>query len=235
MRIYNFCEFVKMKIKEFAILKKSVIMVIRGEFMPINKSKFSNFFVCLLIPMALIMFVGMFFSVKIVGNTYFVALILAIVFLILNKKYGKFITNHKLAFILFETINLIAIIAVIYYEFTKFTIVLNIFLIILLVVELLLLILDIFYIKNDKINAQENLFISIVKVGSFICILTYFFKVSTLFFAIDALIFELANIVLKILFKKFDIPEFEKVVEEKEISNIEKIIDSAAENEGEIE
>ena len=203
--------------------------------MPINKSKFSNFFVCLLIPMALIMFVGMFFSVKIVGNTYFVALILAVVFLILNKKYGKFITNHKLAFILFEMINLIAIIAVIYYEFSKFTIVLNFFLVLLFIAEVLLLILDIFYVKNDKINSQENLFISVVKVGSFICIATYFFKVSSLFFAIEALIFELANIVLKVLFKKFDMPEFEKQNTEKEVSNIEKIIDSAAENEGEIE
>jgi len=70
--------------------------------MGFNKSKFSNFFVSMLIPMALIMFIGMFFSVKIVGNTYFVALILAIVFFVLNRKYGKFITNHKLAFILFE-------------------------------------------------------------------------------------------------------------------------------------
>lgn len=235
MKIYKFCEFVKKKLKEFVFLQKSDIMMIRGGLMPINKSKFSNFFVCLLIPMALIMFVGMFFSVKLVGNTYFVALILAVVFLLLNKKYGKFITNHKLAFVLFEIINLIAIIAIIYYEFAKFTIILNFFLVMLLIAEVLLFLLDIFYIKNEKINSQENLYISIVKVGSFICILTYFFKVSSLFFAIDALIFELANIALKILFKKFDIPEFDNQKEEKEVSNIEKIIDSAAENEGEIE
>ncbi len=205
--------------------------------MGFNKSKFSNFFVCMLIPMALLMFVAMFFSVKIVEGIYFAALILAVVYLILNKKYGKFITNHKLAFILFEIINLIAVIAIIYYEFAKFTIILNFFLVLLIIAEVLLLLLDIFYIKNEKINSQENLFISIVKLGSFICILTYFFNISTLFFAIDALIFELANLTIKILFQKFELPEISKEdkKEENEPSNIEKIIDSAAENEGEIE
>lgn len=203
--------------------------------MGFNKSKFSNFFVSMLIPMALIMFIGMFFSVKIVGNTYFVALILAIVFFVLNRKYGKFITNHKLAFILFEIINLIAIIAIIYYEFLKHTLILNVFLVLLIAVELILLIVDIFIVKNEKINSQENIFISVVKLGSFICILTYFFRVSVLFFAIDALIFEVTNIILKVLFTKFEFLETEKDKEEKEISNIEKIINSAAENEGEIE
>jgi len=204
--------------------------------MGFNKSKFSNFFVCMLIPMALLMFIAMFFSVKIVEGIYFAALILAVVYFILNKKYGKFITNHKLAFILFEIINLIAVIAIIYYEFAKFTIILNFFLVLLVIAEVLLLLLDIFYIKNEKINSQENLFISIVKLGSFICILTYFFNISTLFFAIDALIFELANLTIKILFQKFELPEMDKEYQkEVEPSNIEKIIDSAAENEGEIE
>lgn len=202
--------------------------------MAFNKSKFSSFFVCMLIPMALLMFVSMFFSVKIVEGIYFAALILAVVYLILNKKYGKFISNHKLAFILFELINLIAVIAIIYYEFKKFTILLNLFLIALLVAEIVLICLDIFYVKNENINAQENLFISVLKLGSFICIITYFFNISTLFFAIDALIFEIANIIIKVLFQKFD---FSETIAEKEIekTNIEKIIDSAAENEGEIE
>ncbi len=204
--------------------------------MPLNKTKFSNFFVCMLIPMALIMFVGMFFDVKIVGDAYFAALLLAVVFLILNKKYGKFIKNHKLAYILFEIINLIAVIAIVYYEFQKHTLVLNIFLVLLIAAELVLLVIDVFVLKNEKINSQENIFISVVKLGSFICILTYFFKVSELFFAIDALIFEVANIVLKILFSKLEIPDFgEDKQPEKEISSIEKRINSAAENEGEIE
>jgi hypothetical protein len=38
-----------------------------------------------------------------------------------------------------------------------------------------------------------------------------------------------------VLFTKFEFLETEKDKEEKEISNIEKIINSAAENEGEIE
>lgn len=203
--------------------------------MAFHKSKFSSFFVCMLIPMALLMFVSMFFSVKIVGGIYFATLILAVVYLILNKKYGKFVSNHKLAYILFEIINLIAVIAIIYYEFNKFTIILNLFLIALLVSEIVLICLDIFYIKNENINSQENIFISVVKLGSFICVITYFFNISTLFFAIDALIFEVANIIIKILFQKFDFSE--KIVPAKTTSevNIEKIIDSAAENEGEIE
>ena len=204
--------------------------------MAFDKSKFSNFFLFMLIPMALFMLIGMFFSVKIVEGLYFAALILAVVYLILNKKYGKFTKNHKLAFIMFEVINLAAVLAIIYYEFSKFTIILNFFLVMLVIAEVLLLLLDIFFIKNEKINSQENLFISIVKLGSFICIITYFFNISTLFFAIDALIFELANLTIKILFQKFEIPEsMVDKQEEKEISNIEKIIDSAAENEGEIE
>lgn len=199
-----------------------------------TKSRFSNFFVSMLIPMALIMFIGMFFSIKIVANAYFAALILAIVFFILNKRYGKFITNHKLAFILFEIINLIAVIAVIYYEFTKHSIILNIFLVLLIVVELALLVIDIFYIKNERISEQENLFISIVKLGSVICILTYFFKVSELFFAIDALIFEISNIILKIIFNKLEVFEPEKPQKETEQSKIENIINNSV-DEGEIE
>ena len=198
-----------------------------------SKFKFSSFFICMLIPMAFIMFVGMFFNIKIVANTYFAALILAIVFFVLNKKYGKFVTNHKLAFILFEIINLIAVIAIIYYEFTKHTIVLNLFLILLIGAELILLVIDIFFIKNERISEQENLFISVVKLGSFICILTYFFKVSVLFFAIDALIFEISNMILKIIFNKLEDfePETKKEIES---SNIEQIINMPS-DEGEIE
>ena len=199
-----------------------------------SKSRFSKFFILMLIPMALIMFIGMFFSAKIVANAYFVALILAIVFFVLNKKYGRFITNHKLAYILFEIINLIAVIAVIYYEFTKHTIVLNIFLVLLVAAEIMLLIIDIFFIKNDNISKIENLYLSIVKLGSFICILTYFFNVSELFFAIDALIFEIANIILKIIFNKIDISELETEKKDEEPSNIEKIINKS-DDEGDFE
>lgn len=199
-----------------------------------SKSRFSKFFILMLIPMALIMFVGMFFSAKIVANAYFVALILAIVFFVLNKKYGRFITNHKLAYILFEIINLIAVFAVIYYEFTKHTIVLNIFLVLLVAAEIILLVIDVFFIKNDNISKIENLYISIVKLGSFICILTYFFNVSELFFAIDALVFEIANIILKIIFNKIDISELETEKKDEEPSNIEKIINKS-EDEGDFE
>lgn len=199
------------------------------------KFKFSNFFIWLLIPMAVLMFAGIFFDMKMVASIYFVVLILAIVFLMLNKKYKIFDKNHTKIFVLFDLINLIAVVAIIYHEFSKHTLVLNIFLILLIIVELAVLCIDVFYIRNERINTQENLFISIVKLGSFICILTYFFNVSTLFFAIDALIFEMANIVIKILFKKFDIKEDNVETIEKDISNIEQLIDSASENEGEIE
>ena len=42
-----------------------------------KNSKFPRFFILMLIPIAAIMFVGMFFSMKFVAYSYFVALLIA--------------------------------------------------------------------------------------------------------------------------------------------------------------
>lgn len=161
-------------------------------------SKFPKIFVYMLASLAVIIFIGMFFSLKFVSAMYFLALLISAVVLILDRKYGTILTNYKLTFFLFDLINLIAVIAITYYESSKHTVVLNIFLISLIVIETLLMVLDIFFIHNKNLTKPENLLVDSVKLGSMICILTYFFGVSTLFYAVDALAFEIANFILKI-------------------------------------
>lgn len=164
-----------------------------------RNSKFPRFFIIMLIPIALIMLIGMFFSVKIVGNAYLFALIVAFVFLMLDRHYGENLTNYKLSFLLFDVINLIAVIAITYYEYRNHSMLLNIFLVILMAVLVLLLLIDAFVVKNKDISKKQTLFVGLVKMGSMICILTYFYNVSDLFFVIDALIFELSNVIIKLM------------------------------------
>ena len=110
-------------------------------------SKFPKIFVYMLASLAVIIFIGMFFSLKFVSAMYFLALLISAVVLILDRKYGTILTNYKLTFFLFDLINLIAVIAITYYESSKHTVVLNIFLISLIVIETLLMVLDIFFIQ----------------------------------------------------------------------------------------
>lgn len=198
-----------------------------------NTAKFPRFFVYILLILAAIMFIGMFFSVNFVGITYFIALLVCIVLLLLDKRYGTILTNYKLTFFLFDLINMIAVIAIIYYEFFKHTFILNLFLIELIIVEAFLFAVDILVVKNKNISKEGCFFVNVVKLGSMICILTYFYKVSTLWFAIDALIFEIASIVLKIYFNSVKFGKINKIETEKEseIVKIETRIHSADENE----
>ena len=163
-----------------------------------KNSKFPRFFILMLVPIALIMLIGMFFSVKIVGSVYLFALIIAFVFLMLDRHHGENLTNYKLSCFLFDLINLIAVIAITYYEYKNHTMVLNIFLVVLIVVLLLSIIADVVIIRCKDISKKKSVFISIVKMGAMICILTYFYNVSNLFFAVDALIFEIANVIIKL-------------------------------------
>lgn len=163
-----------------------------------STSKFPKFYLYMLLAIAITIFIGMFFSLTFVSVIYFVALLLSVVVLILDKKYGTILTNYKLTFFLFDLINLIAVIAIIYYEYTTHTKELNIFLIALIAINLVLMIVDIFLIKNKNLTKTENLLIDVVKLCSMISVLTYFFKVSDLVYAIVALVFELINMVLKI-------------------------------------
>lgn len=164
-----------------------------------KNSKFPRFFILMLIPLALIMLVGMFFDVKIVSSTYFIALLISIVFLMLDKHYGENLTNYKLSFFLFDIINLIAVISIIYYEYKSHSMVLNIFLAMLCAVLVFLIVIDAVVLRNKDISKRQSVYVSLVKMGSMICLLTYFYNVSILFFAVDAFIFELANVILKMI------------------------------------
>ena len=144
--------------------------------------KFPKFFIYMQLALSLIIFVGMFFSIKLVAGTYFVAILITAVFLILDKKYGSILTNYKLTFLLFDIVNLIAIIAITYYEFVNHSTVLNVFLFILIAIETVSACIDIFVIKNKNVSSRENILVDVVKLSSMICILTYFFNVSDLFF-----------------------------------------------------
>ena len=93
-----------------------------------SNSKFPKFYVYMMLLSAILAFVGMFFSVKIVSAIYFIAIILSLVLYILDKKYGTLLTNYKLTYMLFELVNLIAVISIVYYEFLNHSEVLNLFL-----------------------------------------------------------------------------------------------------------
>lgn len=195
-----------------------------GEYMFESTSKFPKFFVYILLLLAVMIFAGMFFSFDFVTAIYFITLIVSCVALILDKKYGTILTNYKLMFFLFDMINLIAVIAIIYYEWTKHTLLLNILLICLIAINIALMAIDMFLISNKNLTKNENLAVDIVKFGSMVCVLTYFFKVSILFYAIDALIFEISNLALKIYVnyngRKPQTQEDEDTVEDKIVSII---------------
>lgn len=164
-----------------------------------TNSKFPKIFVYMMSVLAAIMFVGIFFSAKIVGGAYFIALLICGIIFILDRKYGSILTNYKLTYLLYELVNLIAVLSVIVYEYSKHTETLNVFLILLLVVEIVMGIVDIFLLKNKQLTKTKNLIIDFIKLCSMVCIITYFFNVSKLFFAIFAFVFESMNIAVKVV------------------------------------
>ena len=196
-----------------------------------STSKFPKFYLYMLLCIAITIFIGMFFSLTLVCVVYFVALLLSAVVLMLDKKYGTILTNYKLTFFLFDLINLIAAIAIIYYENKTHTRELNNFLIGLIVANVVLMVVDIFLIKNKNMTKTENLWIDVVKLCSMICMLTYFFKVSELVYAIVALGFEVINLVLKIVVNRTrKLPETE-TKEEKNKNVIVSLIRSTGDEE----
>ena len=164
-----------------------------------TNSKFPKIFIYMMSVLAAIMFVGMFFSVRIVGGAYFIALLICAIIFILDRKYGSILTNYKVTYILFELVNFIAVLSVICYEYTKHTETLNVFLFLLIVLELVMGIIDIFLIKNKQLTKTKNVIIDFIKLCSMICVITYFFNVSKLFFAIFAFVFESVNIAVKVI------------------------------------
>lgn len=202
-----------------------------------TKTQFPKFFFYLLIAMALAIFIGIFFSVKFVGTTYFVVIILCFVYYLLDKKYGKKLSNYKQTFFMFDLINLVAMVAVMYYEYTDHTTLLNVLICVLMAVELIQTLLDLFFVKNTNFTTKETVFIDGIKLGAMICFLTYFYKVSTLWYAIIALAFELINLVLKLYYnihnEKHKVHE-EISVNKSEEKTVEEIIQQQ-DNEDEIE
>ena len=195
-----------------------------------SNSKFPKIFVYMMGLLAIFMFVGVFFGVGYVRIPYFVALIICAVLLILDKKSNSNLTNYKLTYLLFEIVNLIAVISVIYYEYSKHTRVLNLFLILLLCVEILMGLIDVFVLRNNHLSKKANVGIDFIKLCSMICIITYFFGVSDLYFAIFAFAFELSNIVVKVWTYLKNKNKQETLVEESS-NSIEDIIHSG-DNEG---
>lgn len=185
-----------------------------------SNSKFPKFYVYMMLLSAILAFVGMFFSVKIVSAIYFIAIILSLVLYILDKKYGTLLTNYKLTYMLFELVNLIAVISIVYYEFANHSEVLNLFLVLLICLEVLMLIIDIFVIKNRNLTKRENLVIDFFKLCSMVCILTYFFNVSKLYFSIFAFVFEAIVLVFKVYCNLEDKPNVEEKAEEEIIEDV---------------
>jgi len=202
-----------------------------------TKTQFPKFFFYLLIAMALAIFVGIFFSVKFVGATYFVVIIICFVYYLLDKKYGKKLSNYKQTFFMFDLINLVAMVGVLYYEFTYHTTLINALLIALITIEFVQTILDLTFIKNTNFTTKETVFIDGIKLGAMICFLTYFYKVSTFWYAVIALTFEVINLILKIYYNIHNgkiMPQENEKINEKAEKTVEEIIQQQ-DNDDEIE
>ena len=196
-----------------------------------SNSKFPKIFVYMMSVLALMMFIGMFFGVVFVGSPYFIALLICAILLILDRKYGSILTNYKLVYLLFEIVNLFAVISVVYYEYSKHTEILNTFLILLIIIETLMALIDIFLLKNKKLTRTMNVVIDFIKLCSMICIITYFFGVSKLYFAIFAFVFESINLTVKVI-SFLDKPTNEDAKIDEKPEKHEDIIHSGSENEG---
>lgn len=194
-------------------------------------SKFPRIFVYMMTLLACFMFVGMFLGVLFVGSAYILAILICAIILLLDKKYGSVLTNYKLTYLLFEIINLIAVICVLYYEYSKHSETLNVFLILLTVIEVVMALIDLGLIKNKYLNKPQNLMIDFFKLCSMICITTYFFGVSKLYFAIFAFMFEAMNVAVKLVTYFEHRNKKEENVEPEQ--KLEDIIHSSDEGDGE--
>ena len=74
-----------------------------------KNSKIPKFFVYMMGAISILIFVGMFFSPKLVAGIYFIGVILSVLLLLLDKKYDKLHSNYQLTYLLFDITNLIAV------------------------------------------------------------------------------------------------------------------------------
>ena len=196
-----------------------------------SNSKLPKIFVYMLTSVAVFMLAGLFFGVKFVGMPYFISMIICVILLVLDKKSNSNVTNYKLTYLLLGLINFIAVSSIIYYEYSKHTEHLNLFLILLVDAEVLMAIIDVFILKNKNLTKRFNLVIDVARLCSMICIMTYFFGISDLYFAIFAFIFEIANISIKV--STHFISRKKEEVKEENVEKIEDIIHSSDEENGE--
>lgn len=203
-----------------------------------NMSMCEKLFLYLLLVPALVMFVGMFFSNVIVSAAYFMAIVVGFVIFILDRHDSGLRSNSKLVFIMSDVINFVAVVTIIYYEHLNSWQATDILLFVFAALTFILVLVDALYVKNDKIPIKGVVFIDLLTVGTMICILCYYFKVSSLWFAIDAIVFESVVLVLKLVLNRFARVKKESVVtleDTSEEQKIEELIHSAGENEKEQE
>lgn len=198
-----------------------------------NMSMLERLYLYLLMVPALVMFFGMFFNMIIVGTAYFMALVVGVVILIMDRHESGLKSNNKLVYLTNDSINLVAVITIMYYEFLRDWGALDILLIVLAALSLVQIVIDAVCIKNGRISKQGLAIIDIFNVGIMICILTYFFKVSSLWFAIDAICFLVAMLVLKLVLNHYYKKTLERPRTEEQV--VEDIIHSAGENEKDTE
>ena len=175
----------------------------------------------------------MFFGATVVGIVYFCALLLTSVFLIMDRYCADNLANYKSIFILLDVINLIAILAILIYEWAEHTIAFNVMLFVFAAIEIAMIVFETVKVNVKNITKVESVISGILKIGSMICMLTYFYGVSSLFFAIDAMIFEIANLGIKICFDKLDIKQ--KSVKMTEDDNLESMIQKAEDDGGDVD
>lgn len=198
-----------------------------------TNSKYPKFIIYMLLALALMNFASTFINFYIASATFFITIIVVVVFLVLDRKYGSDLSNYKMTFFLLDLICIIALATVLVYEYSTASMILNGFMFLLIGMLVLSLIIDWFLIKNQRFTNNENTLVNVVKLCSMICILTYFFNVSDLFFAIDSLIFEVAGFILKIY---LNMDDSQKKTEEKvEEPTIEEMISSVGQNEGDMD
>ena len=165
-----------------------------------KNAKFPIFFTLMLIALSVLMLISIFFSSTFVGVLFFIALLVVIVFTILDKKYGTKLASHEDYYLFVDIICFIAVSAIVYYEEPNQSKLLKLFLGFLMAGILILILLDFLYFKDEYFVKKECLYIDIAEICSMICILAYFYRVSEFWFAVVGLAFCLINIAIKITF-----------------------------------
>lgn len=203
-----------------------------------KNSKFPKFFIYMFSALIIVMIICCFFSSTAVANVYFAMLLVVAVFILLDKKYGFFITNYKSIFIMFDISSLIASFVVIFYEHASNSLTVLVLLYVLMGLTLAIVLTDILLIKNKLLTKKECLMVEFMQLCLMICMLTYFYKVSSFWYLVVAVAFEAITETLKIYFaiKLKNRAVESSQDEESEVNDtVEKIERAENEDEGDME